>query len=207
MNYPQVPDRRGATAGGGLLRGLSLGVVALGLLNFLLGFAPYADLDFSGNFDGGLPDGELSFNFFSNTASGAGVAGLALLLAAGLIAGFGLLPNTSGNEPVVAGLSTAGFASLLFVMLGLDDGYDVGIGLVLVLVASFVQAALAVATALVAAGVIKPPAPKPYGYGPPPGPGWQQQQQPTQFQQSQPPQYGPPPGGQPPYGAPGPWRQ
>jgi hypothetical protein len=67
---------------------------------------------------------------------------------------------------VVAGLSFAGFVSLLFLLIGLQRGLEAGAGLILVLVAAFLQAALAIAQLLASAGVIR--ANVPAGYPPPP---------------------------------------
>lgn len=182
----------------------SFGVIALGIVSFLLGFAPFAEIDVNGE----LPN-ESDFNFFYNGGSGVGVVGLALLLAASVIAAFGLAPKLSGYEPVVAGLSIAGFASLLFLLIGLADLYEAGIGLILILVTSFLQAALATFGALLAGEVIKPGPPRNAGYGPPAA-SWPPQGQGQPYPPQQPPRQGPPqgppPGQQPPYGAPPPWR-
>ncbi len=141
----------GPAAGPGSGRGLpfflNVGVIVIGVLSFLLGFTPYASAseDLSG-FEGD------SVNFFQN--QGPGVVGLGLLLAAALIAGFGMLPKQPDNEAVVAALSVAGFLVLLFMLIGLV-GLDAGVGLLLVVIASFIQAALAIAVMLAAAGIIK----------------------------------------------------
>jgi hypothetical protein len=191
MSYPGHPQRYGpqppqASPGYGRLapnhpaarlpgRGpafaLNVVVGILGVLAFCLGFAPYAKSSSTGS-----PSLDTSENFFDN-AGGAGVAGLALVLAASLIALFDLLPKQASNGPVVAGLSLAGFLSSLFVMIGLDAGLDVGVGLILVLVSSFLQTALACCSVLTMAGVLRLGAsdgfegypPRPGGY--PPGGG------------------------------------
>ncbi len=143
-----------------------MGVTLLGVLSFFLGFAPYAK--FSNNSDTDLPS---SIDFFNNGSGGAGVAGLGLLFAA---AAFGLLPGQRTNGSVIAGPSLAGFASLLFLVIGIERGLEAGVGLILVLVASFLQAVLAIANVLAPAGIIRAGAapysypPPPYGGGPPP---------------------------------------
>src|SRR5271157_4405098 len=86
-------------------------------------------------------------------------------MAAALVAAFGMLPKQSGNEPVVAGLSVAGFVSLLMLLIGLVDTVEAGVGLILVLVSSFLQASLAVGCVLLSAGVVKSGSSAQYGYG------------------------------------------
>ena len=201
---PQPQGYGAAPAQGkGLPFYLSLGVVVLGILSFFLGFASFAKEDEGYSGDGVF--GSSSMSFFDNIGLGVGVIGLAALLAAALIAGFSLLPEQRENGPVVAGLSVTGFISLLFLLIGLSAGANAGIGLILVLITSFLQAALAVAVLLFSAGIIKPPAPKPpqYGYYGPASGGYgpQQQQQPLQQGQPQQPYYG---GGGP---ASGPYQQ
>jgi hypothetical protein len=138
----RLPIRRPAFA-------LNVVVGVLGVLAFCLGFAPYAKSSSTGS-----PSLDNSESFFDN-AGGAGVTGLTLVLAAALIALFGLLPRQTGMGPIVAGLSLAGFLSSLFVMIGLDAGLDVGVGLILVLVSSFLQTALACCIVLTTAGVLR----------------------------------------------------
>ncbi|MCV7229076.1 DUF5336 domain-containing protein [Mycolicibacterium komossense] len=180
MSYPPSPDQYGgqpgahwqgtppgvrAPAGRGLPFYAHVGVVVLGVVSFFLGFAPYAKVNPEGQ-----PSGGTSVTFFDNAAGGVGVAGLALLLASAAIAAFGLLPGQARNESVVAGLAVSGFASLLFLLIGLENLLEAGVGLILVLVAAFLQAASAVASIL--AQQPYPPAP-PYGGAPSPynGPG------------------------------------
>jgi hypothetical protein len=161
-NAPNQPAAR--LPGRGPAFALYVVVEILGVLAFCLGFAPYAKSSSTGS-----QSLDTSENFFDN-AGGAGVAGLALVLAAGLIAMFGLLPKQASNGPVVAGLSLAGFLSSLFVMIGLDAGLDVGVGMILVLISSFLQTALASCVALTTAGVLRLGASDGFeGYPPRPG--------------------------------------
>ena len=188
---PEKPGQPGQPGRGkGLPFYLSLGVVALGILSFFLGFASFANEDEGYSGDGIF--GSNSMSFFDNVGLGVGVIGLAALLAAALIAAFSLLPAQQENAPVIAGLSATGFISLLFLLIGLSEGANAGIGLILVLITSFLQTALAVAVLLFSAGVIKPPAPKQpqYGYYGPPSGGYGPQQQPLQQGQPQQPYYG-----------------
>lgn len=142
-------------------------VIAFGVLNFLLGFAPYAEFEI-GPIDG--------LNFFE--AGGAGVAGLSLLLLGALVTAFTLLPKQDSSDATVAAASLAGFLLVLFAMFSLGDGSSIGVGLILVLIVSFLQAAAAVVALLVTAEIIKPRSPSPYGgyypqagYGQPGQPG------------------------------------
>jgi hypothetical protein len=185
---------------------LNLAVVVLGILSFFLGFASFASEDSGYQGDGVFS--QKSFNFFDNVGLGVGVIGLAVLLAAALTTAFSLLPAQKQNEPLVAGLSLTGFIVLLFLLICMSPGANAGIGLILVLVTSFLQAATAVAALLFAAGIIKPPAPRQQQYGYyGPGGGYPQQQSmpPGQyysnpgsggFPQQQPPQQQQPPHGQ-----------
>ncbi|BBZ27457.1 hypothetical protein MMAD_17520 [Mycolicibacterium madagascariense] len=137
----------------------------LGVVGFFLGFAPYAKT--GGGGDNTFPDSE---NFFFNGFSGAGTTCLALLLAAATVAAFGMLPGQRDHNSVVAGLSLAGSVTLLFLLVGLEQGLEAGVGLILVLVAAFLQTALAVIQSLVCAGIIGGRPQKAYGVPPPSDP-------------------------------------
>ena len=163
-----------------------IGVIALGLISFSLGFTPYISGS-SAQFGGESISISASFNFFETN----GVLSISLLLAAALLAALGMLPKQQIHEGVVASLSIVGFVSLLFQMVALPGEANIGFGLIIVLITSFLQAALAIAALLFAAGVIKPPQPSQqpqYGYYGQAGP------------YGQPPQQAPPPQ-QPYYGA------
>ncbi|MGK2882796.1 MAG: DUF5336 domain-containing protein [Mycobacterium sp.] len=155
-NYGQQPQagygQPGFSGGGPSMATITTYVViAFGVLAFLLGFAPYKT-----EVDGVEESGE---SFFETV----GVAGLIPLLVAALVAGLGMLPKQTGNEAVVAALSVSGFLALLLMLTGLGDEFSAGVGLILVLVVAFLQAAVAVASLLVAADIIKPRPPNPYG--------------------------------------------
>jgi hypothetical protein len=181
---------------------LNIGVVALGLLSFFLGFASYWTVDTKGTVKG---NDDTSINFFANVGLGVGTIALTVLLTAALIAAFDLFPKQQNHESVVAALSVAGFVSLLFLLFGLQDSFGgakvgVGVGLILVLITSFLQAAVAVVALLLASGVVKPPAPRQAQYGgyygqPGVPPGYGQPQQPYYGQQGAPgaPTYQSPP--------------
>jgi hypothetical protein len=121
------------------------------ILSFILGFTPYAH-EAAGTSE---PPRKNSINFFLNFGAGVGLIGLSLLLAAAMVAAFGMLPKQRANDPVVAGLSLAGFLSLLVLLIGLADVVEAGVGLILVLVSSFLQAALAIGSVLFSAGIVK----------------------------------------------------
>ena len=124
-------------------------MIILGVLSFGLGVMPYTQASVTGQ----LPATN-SENFFDNIGLGVGLIGLALLLVAALVAAFGMLPRQPGTEAVVAGLSVAGFVSLVFLLLGLVDTLEAGVGLILALVSSVLQAALAVGSVLSSSGIV-----------------------------------------------------
>ncbi len=196
---PQSPSYGAAPAPGpgkSLPFYLNIGVVALGVISFFLGFAPYIG-GTSAEFGGESISVSSSTNFFMTN----GLLSIALLLAAALVAALGMLPKQEIHEGVVASLSIVGFISLLFQLISLPGEVKLGFGLIIVLVTSFLQSALAVAALLFSAGVIKPPQPKQpqYGYYNQGGYG-QLPQQPGQQSQPQQPYYGggPAPGSYPP---------
>ena len=154
--YNNPPSPSGGTRLSSLL---TVGVIILGVLSFGLGVMPYAQASVTGQ----LPATN-SENFFANTGLGVGLIGLALLLAAALVAAFGMLPRQPGTEAVVAGLSVAGFVSLVFLLLGLADTVEAGVGLILALVSSVLQAALAVGSVLLSSGIVKSASSAPSGY-------------------------------------------
>ncbi|MEU7631548.1 DUF5336 domain-containing protein [Nocardia sp. NPDC049220] len=203
----QAPAAGGASSGSsaagsdakGLPFLLAVGVAALGVINFLLGFLPFLGskpLDFDGTRVGGQETAKLF-----EVASGSPLLGLLLL--GGILAGLSLLPKQS-LIGAAAAASTAGFLALLFQSFNFGTGAELKWGAYVVLVLAFVQAALAIAALLFEAGILKPPAPRPAtppsgfgqgGYG----------QQPPSFGQNQPPfaQSQPGYGQSSPYGQPG----
>ena len=188
--YGPQSQAYGAAPGPSEAKGLpfyfNIGVIALGVLNFFVGFAPYAKINTSG-IDVEIPGA--SSNFFQNI----GIVSISLLLAAAVIAGLGMLPKQSINEVTVSGLSLVGFLSALFQLIAMPQGMSVGLGLILVLVLSFLQSALAIAALLFTSGIIKPPQPSQpqYGYY---GPGGGYGQPPQSQPQQQQPYYGGGPG-------------
>jgi hypothetical protein len=206
MSYPPNPDHYGGqaspywqdvpaggrgAAGRGLQFYAQVDVVVLGVVSFFLGFAPYAKVNPQGQ-----PSGSTSVSFFDDAAGGVGVAGLALLFASAAIAGFGLFPGQARNETVVAGLAVSGFVSLLFLLIGLENTLEAGVGLIVVLVAAFLQAASAVASVWTPTTAFRS------------GPGTRSGYPPSSRFESQQPYPPPPPyrGAPPPYGGPGPTR-
>ncbi len=184
---------------------LLIGVAALGVLNFLLGFTPFFKTGGAAEF--GIKG--TTANFFESSTP---VTALGLLLFGGILAGLGLLPKQDWKG-VSAAAALAGFLTLLFVSFSLPEGPSLAWGAYIVLVLALVQTAAAVGAVLFDLGIIKEPPPRPAaqsGFGQS-GPGYGQlaqgygQQQPPQgYGQQQPPQgYGQPPQGyqqQPPQG-------
>jgi hypothetical protein len=200
QGYGRETGRYTSTPTAGTGRGLpflfTVGVILLGVLSFFLGFAPYERESATGE----LPN-KSSVTFFDNVGLGAGVVGLSLLVAAALVAAFGMLPRQPANEPIVAGLSVAGLLSLLCLLVGLAGAVEAGVGLILVLVASFLQAALAIGNVLISAGIVRLGSSEPDVRQPQSGYGWQQ----PYPHQPQPSVYGHAPGtGRFSRGAPGP---
>ncbi|WAM16693.1 DUF5336 domain-containing protein [Rhodococcus sp. JS3073] len=194
---PAQPTAGGESKGLGFF--LLIGVAVLGVLNLLLGFAPYATL------------ARESVNSFE-----ANTDGLGLLFLGGLLAAASLLPKQS-YAGAAAAASVAGWVVALFVFLNVDA--DSGWGAILILVLGFIQSAVAVAAVLFDIGLLKQPAPKPaaaagfgqpgqapqgYGQGAPQGYGQGPQQsygQPPQgYGQSAPQGYGQPSQSQSGYG-------
>ncbi|WP_405178280.1 DUF5336 domain-containing protein [Nocardia sp. NBC_01377] len=144
-----------ATAQRGLPFFLVVGVAALGVINFLLGFLPFFGSEFVNPVTGAIL-AEGSANAFEARVTSL----LAVLLFAGVLAGLSLLPKQNWKG-VAAAASVAGFLGLVFQALFLGEGSALKIGAFLLLFLSFVQAAIAVAAVLFEAGILKPPAPKP----------------------------------------------
>ncbi|RZL27215.1 MAG: hypothetical protein EOP31_01520 [Rhodococcus sp. (in: high G+C Gram-positive bacteria)] len=170
-------------AGGGAKIGffLTIAVAALGIVNFLLGFAPFTSITSSGVGS----DVSTTSSFFETS-----VYGLGFLFAGGVLAAVSLLPQQR-YAGIFAALSLVGYVSLVFTAfsLGSTDYLDIGFGwgLIVVLVLGFVQTVVAVAAFLFDIGILKAPAPRPVA----PqafGQGYQQYGQPQQqmYQQGQP---------------------
>ncbi|MBF6330563.1 DUF5336 domain-containing protein [Nocardia transvalensis] len=181
-------------SGKGLPFFLAVGVAALGVINFLLGFTTYAKTE-SRDVGMGISVPEETTNFFK----AGGVAPLLVfLLLGGLLAGLSLLPKQNWTG-VAAAASAAGFLGLLFQSFSLPDGLNLAWGAWVVLFLGLVQTAAAVVAVLFETGILTPPAPKPaaaqggfggpgaYGQQPSFGQGQQQQQgQQAQYGQGQP---------------------
>ncbi|MFD0366126.1 DUF5336 domain-containing protein [Nocardia sp. GCM10030253] len=203
---PSVPSSLGQSAGStgtssstsgsdakGLPFFLTAGIAGLGVLNFLLGFLPYAAREAVNPLNG--------VKIASESASSFEVpltALLALLLLGGVLAGLSLLPKQNWTGAAAAA-SIAGFLGLAFQSFNLSDGVELKWGAWVVLFLALVQAALGIGAVLFEAGILTPPAPKPATpQGPPSGfgqGGYGQQpsafgQQPSAFGQSQPSQSG-----------------
>lgn len=167
QQHPFQPFQQQPVRSRGLGSMLTIGVAGLGVVNFLLGFAPFAKEDPKTTSSGIF--GSDSMNFFDNASLGAGIVGIALLLLAGVIAGLGLLPNQVPNNIVVAAASITGIVTLLFTLIGLSEGLEVGVGLIFVIVFGFIQAACAVAVLVLGSAALTPSAPVMNYNAPPPG--------------------------------------
>ncbi|MGW4248794.1 DUF5336 domain-containing protein, partial [Nocardia sp. NPDC004722] len=104
---PAAGSGTSSIAGKGLPFFLTVGIAALGVLNFLLGFAPYVGTK-SQDVLGTTVKGSSFSLFESNPAL------ITLLLLAGLVAGLSLLPKVAANTALVAAISVAGFLAILF---------------------------------------------------------------------------------------------
>jgi hypothetical protein len=185
--YGAAPE---PSQGKGLPFYLNVGVVALGVVSFFLGFAPYIS-GATASFGGESISVNTSTNFFMTN----GLVSTSLLLVAALVAALGLLPKQDIHEGIVSSLSVVGFVSLLFQMISLPGQAKLGYGLIVVLITSFLQAGLAIGALLISSDIIKPPAPKQpqYGYYGQGGYGQPQPQQPPPQSQPQQPYYPGPP--------------
>jgi hypothetical protein len=174
---------------------LTIGVAALGVINFLLGFLPFitANKDFH-------PSTSNNVDFFQQ----GGTAPLVILLFAGAVAGASLLPKQETRHAVIAAGSVAGFLAILFQAFDLSPVEALAGAAWALLFLAFVQAVVAVGALLLESGVVSAPVPKPAaaprggfgpgglgGYGQQPSFGAGQQQpsqpaQPAQYGQSQP---------------------
>ncbi|MEV0252548.1 DUF5336 domain-containing protein [Nocardia sp. NPDC050712] len=148
LGQPASSGGSGASASGSEGKGLPffllVGVAALGAVNFLLGFLPYASV------------ADESVSGFQ-----IGLAGpLGLLLFSGLLAGLSLLPEQ--NWKAISGAAAvAGFLGVAVQAFSLPEGLDTGIGAWVLLFLGLVQAGLAAAVVLFGLGLVKLPAPKP----------------------------------------------
>lgn len=144
--YQQPAPRQGLPVN--LWQYLVYAIGALGVVNLFIGFAGAID----------VKGGDLSGN---NLYLRFGTAALVILAAAGLTALTSLLPNQSRHAGFVAAGSVVGALVALFSILTLpgsdssEGSIDAGIGLILLCVFGFLQAAVAVAWLLVESDVIK----------------------------------------------------
>ncbi|RVW06337.1 DUF5336 domain-containing protein [Rhodococcus spongiicola] len=145
---PQPPAMSGAR---GLSFYLGLGVLVLGVVSFLLGFAPY--LESSPNV--GSP-------FYVTVSAFQSIGGipLAFLLTGGLLAGISLLPEQDYVAPAAVA-SLVGFLVSFVFTLSLPDGRSLAGGGIAILVIGFIQAVAAVLVFLFATGIVKMPQGRP----------------------------------------------
>lgn len=160
---PSVPPNPGQqAAGGGSAAGaggkglpffLTIGVAAVGVIAFLLGFLSYVGADT----DMDLPSSaDTSLNLFEYQEATIG----GLLLIAAILAGLSLLPKQDWVGAAAA-VAAGTFVTILFQLFSLPEGAKAEIGLYLILVLALVQTGLAVAVVLFDAGILTPPAARP----------------------------------------------
>lgn len=160
---PSVPPNPGQQpAGGGGAAGadgkglpffLTIGVAAVGVIAFLLGFLSYVGADT----DMDLPSSaDTSLNLFEYQEATIG----GLLLIAAILAGLSLLPKQNWVGAAAA-VAAGTFVTILFQLFSLPEGAKAEIGLYLILVLALVQTGLAVAVVLFDAGILTPPAARP----------------------------------------------
>lgn len=160
---PSVPPNPGQqAAGGGSAAGaggkglpffLTIGVAAVGVIAFLLGFLSYVGADT----DMDLPSSaDTSLNLFEYQEATIG----GLLLIAAILAGLSLLPKQDWVGAAAA-VAAGTFVTILFQLFSLPEGAKAEIGLYLILVLALVQAGLAVAVVLFDTGILTPPAARP----------------------------------------------
>jgi len=146
------PSNAPATDGTkGLSFYLGLGVLTLGVVNFLLGFAPYVENSTTVGY---------GFTFTQDAFESGGALPLAFLLTGGLLAGLSLLPKQEHAAPAAVA-SVVGFLVSFVFMLSLPGGGSLAAGGIAILILSFVQAMIAVAVFLFGAGIVKMPQPRP----------------------------------------------
>lgn len=130
---------------------LPLVVGGLGLLNFIMGFLPYLTADSA------IFNGDKSVSIYG---AGPGYLPLAFLIA-GLLALGPLLPRGHKASFAVAVISVVAFVGTIFALAmdsfasGTSENIGKGIGIILLLVFGFLQAAAAIVLWLFDAGVIK----------------------------------------------------
>ncbi|MEU4599613.1 DUF5336 domain-containing protein [Nocardia sp. NPDC023988] len=145
----------------------------LGVVTFLLGFAPFIGFSLGAKTE--------TSSMFDSSAGGYA----ALILAAAIVAGLSLLPKLN-NLPVAVALAAAGFVGVVVALISIESA-ELQWGAFVVSVFAFIVTVLLVVALLFQLGIIKPPAPKPA-----------QPQQPGQYGQ-----YGQQGYGQQGYGQPG----
>lgn len=154
---PLKSDLLKSDASSKLPRILSVVVLVLGVVNFLVGLAGQYEAFGS------------TTNFF--LIGNGDPTSVALLLAAAVVAGVGLLPKQPTTIGIAAALSISGWLVLVFQSFNTGEAgptgvsIGLGVGAFVVLFLGFVQSAAAVVGTLFASGVLKAPQPKPGSYG------------------------------------------
>lgn len=130
---------------------LGLGALALGVVNFLLGFASYIENSVNVGY---------GFSFTQDAFESWGGLPVALLLAGGLLSGISLLPKQ--NQTATAAVAAlVGFIVSFVYLFSLPDGASLAGGGIAILILSFVQAVATVAVFLFDAGLVPMPQGRP----------------------------------------------
>ncbi|MGL4304992.1 MAG: DUF5336 domain-containing protein [Mycobacteriaceae bacterium] len=165
---PSADAAVGATGTKGLPFFLSLGAIGLGLISFLLGFAPAVTVTIEGF--GGSEDKTSSNSFFEMVTNG-GVSPVLIVflpLLAALVLVVSLLPKQESRIQSAVIYAVLGFLIAIIFIVGLDDSVDSGVGLILIAVVNFLQTVTIIAVLLFETGVLKVPVKTPNfgaGYG------------------------------------------
>ncbi len=148
----QAPASTAAAAGPSKLPFTLLAAVAvLGLLVYLFSFGPQFKIE-STDFP--------QLGSATGTSLGLGLAVVASLLSA-LIAAASLLPRQKAPVGIIAAVAVLSFLLVLAEIIQTPDGVSLGWALYVVIVLTFVQAAVAIGALLLDAGIISAPVPKP----------------------------------------------
>lgn len=130
---------------------LLAGVAVLGLLVYLISFGSVFTIE---NSD--FPQ----MGSASGTSQGVVTAVVAALLS-GLIAAGSLLPKQKAPYAVVAAIAVLSFLLMLAEIIQKPEGVSIGWALYVLIVLTFIQAAVAIGALLLDAGIISAPVPKP----------------------------------------------
>lgn len=152
VDQPSAQAPAPAAAGPNKLPFVLLAAVAvLGLLVYLFSFGPQFQIE-STDFP--------QLGSATGTSLGLGLAVVASLLSA-LIAAVSLLPRQKAPVGIIAAVAVLAFLLIVAEIIQTPEGVSLGWALYVVVVLTFLQAALSVGALLLDAGIISAPTPKP----------------------------------------------